>query len=188
MTHMGGQVHRGEIPASAVGNVVYFVTSTDANGNTGTSVLKSIDTSGDCSGLPSTYCTGKLNTDGCVPHIEFAGAPKLGGTTSFTIRGLEVLANQTGLLFYSKQGANNAPFFGGTICIGNGIVRTPGQFAGGAGPCGGEYVFDFNSWIHSGPDAGLVAGQKVWAQYWCRDPMSTGGSGLTDGVTFTICP
>ena len=131
---------------------------------------------------------GKLNTDGCVPTIDFEGAPRVGGITQFTIRANDVLAGQPGLLFYSKQGSNDAPFFGGTICIGNGILRTPGQFATGAGPCGGSFAFDFNAWIASGSDPLLVPGQKVWAQYWCRDPQSSGGSGLTDGVTFTICP
>ena len=28
----------------------------------------------------------------------------------------------------------------------------------------------------------------VWAQYGYRDVASLGGVGLTDGVTFTICP
>ncbi|HVS17963.1 MAG TPA: VCBS repeat-containing protein, partial [Planctomycetota bacterium] len=150
MSFSGGQVFRGELPASAVGNVRYRVRSIDPQGNVGQSNLKAIDTSGGCSGQPATYCAAKLNTDGCVPRIEFEGAPKVGGTTSFVIRGLDVLAGQTGLLFYSKAGPGSAPFFGGTICIGNGILRTPGQVSGGAGACGGAYAFDFNAWIASG--------------------------------------
>ncbi|HVS17962.1 MAG TPA: VCBS repeat-containing protein [Planctomycetota bacterium] len=188
MGFMGGQVFGGELPASAVGNVRYFVSSTDEHGNTGTSKFKSIDTNGGCSGQVATYCTGKLNTQGCVPHIDFAGAPKAGGTTNFLIRGHDVLPGQTGLLFYSKTGPANVPFNGGTLCIGGQIVRTPGLVSSGAGLCGGTYEVNFNVWISMGVDPLLVPGQKVWAQYWCRDPLSSGGSGLTDGVTFTICP
>jgi hypothetical protein len=184
----GGQVLRGELPASAVGNVRYFVRSTDEHGNVGESDLKSIDTAGGCSGQAATYCTPKLNSDGCLPRMEFEGAPKVGGLTSFVIRGTDVLANANGLLIYSKAGPNNAPFNGGVLCVGAGLLRTPGQNSGGAGPCGGTLVFDFNSWVALGSDPALVAGQKVWAQFWYRDVASPGGNGLTNGVTFTLCP
>jgi hypothetical protein len=188
MTWSGGQILRGELPASAVGNVRYFARSTDEHGNTGESNWASVNTAGGCGGQISTYCTGKLNTDGCVPKIEFLGVPRLGGFLNFVLRGTGVLANANGLLIYSKSGANSAPFNGGTLCVGAGLLRTPGQNSGGAGPCGGLLQFDFNSWIFLGGDPGLVAGQKVWAQYWYRDVASLGGTGLTNGVTFTICP
>jgi len=188
MTWSGGQILRGELPASAVGNVRYFVRSTDEHGNTGQSKLKAVDTAGGCSGQPATYCTGKLNTDGCVPRIEFEGAPKVGGLTNFVIRGTDVLANANGLLIYSKAGPNSAPFNGGVLCVGAGLLRTPGQNSGGAGACGGTLSFDFNAYAALGSDPGLVPGQKVWAQYWYRDVASLAGTGLTDGVTFTLCP
>jgi hypothetical protein len=188
MTWSGGQILRGELPASAVGNVRYFVRSSDEHGNTGESGWKSIDTAGGCSGQVATYCTGKLNTDGCVPRIEFTGAPHVGGPTNFTIRGVDVLANANGLLIYSKSGPGSTPFHGGTLCIGAGLLRTPGQNSGGAGPCGGTLSFDFNAYAGLGVDPGLVPGQKVWAQYWYRDVASLGGTGLTDAVTFTLCP
>jgi hypothetical protein len=188
MAWSGGRILRGELPASAVGNVRYFVRSSDEHGNTGESGWKSIDTAGGCSGQVATYCTGKLNTDGCVPRIEFTGAPHVGGPTSFTIRGVDVLANANGLLIYSKSGPGSAPFHGGTLCIGAGLLRTPGQNSGGAGPCGGTLSFDFNAYAGLGVDPGLVPGQKVWAQYWYRDVASLGGTGLTHGVTFVLCP
>lgn len=188
MTPMGGQVYRGALPASAVGNVRYFATSTDENGNSGRSKIKSIDTSGGCSGQVSTYCVGKLNTDGCVPYIEFEGAPEYSATTSFDIFARDVLAGQTGLLFYTKDGAAEVPFNGGTICLGSGILRTAGQVSAGFGPCNGVFAFDFNFWIGSGIDPFLVPGQSVWAQYWYRDNLSLGGVGLTDAITFEICP
>jgi hypothetical protein len=188
VTFMGGQVYGGAIPSSAVGNVRYFVRSTDEYGNVGESNIKAIDTSGGCSGQPATYCTPKLNSDGCLPRIEFEGAPKVGGLTSFSIRGVDVLAGVNGLLFYSKAGPNSAPFNGGTLCVGAGLIRTPGQSSGGHGSCGGTFTFDFNAWVALGSDPGLVAGQKVWAQYWYRDLASPGGNGLTNGVSFTLCP
>jgi hypothetical protein len=188
MRWSGGQILRGALPASAVGNVRYFVRSTDEHGNAGESNWASINTAGQCGGQVSTYCTGKLNTDGCVPRIQFEGAPKVGGLTNFVLRGVDVLANANGLLIYSKAGPGSAPFHGGTLCIGAGLLRTPGQNSGGAGPCGGQLQFDFNAWVALGSDPALVAGQKVWAQYWYRDVASQGGTGLTDGVTFTLCP
>jgi hypothetical protein len=188
MGSSGGQVLRGELPASAVGNVRYFVRSTDEHGNVGESDLKGIDTAGGCSGQPATYCTPKLNSDGCLPRIEFEGAPEVGGPTSFLIRGTDVLSNANGLLIYSKSGPNNAPFNGGVLCVGAGLLRTPGQNSGGSGPCGGTLAFDFNAWAALGSDPALVPGQKVWAQYWYRDVASPGGNGLTNGVTFTLCP
>jgi hypothetical protein len=188
MGFMGGQAFLGALPASAVGNVRYFVRSTDEHGNVGLSDIKAIDTGGGCSGQPATYCTAKLNSDGCLPRMEFEGAPKVGGLTSFVIRGTDVLANANGLLIYSKVGPNNAPFNGGVLCVGAGLLRTPGQNSGGSGPCGGTLVFDFNAWVVLGSDPALVAGQKVWAQFWYRDVVSPGGNGLTNGVTFTLCP
>jgi hypothetical protein len=188
MEWSGGQVLRGELPASAVGNVRYFVRSTDEHGNTAESDLKAISTAGGCSGQPATYCTPKLNSDGCLPRMEFEGAPKVGGITNFVIRATDVLANANGLLIYSKTGPNNAPFNGGVLCVGAGLLRTPGQNSGGAGACGGTLSFNFNNWVALGSDPALVAGQKVWAQFWYRDVLSPGGNGLTNGVTFTLCP
>jgi hypothetical protein len=49
-------------------------------------------------------------------------------------------------------------------------------------------TFDFNARIQSGIDPLLVAGQFCAAQYYFRDPGDPFTTGLTDGVSFTICP
>jgi hypothetical protein len=69
--------------------------------------------------------------------------------------------------------------------------RTPLQPSGGLAPppgCSGSFAIDFNAWIQGGNDPGLVAGAQVHGQYWYRDPGSSLGTGLSDGITFSICP
>jgi len=54
--------------------------------------------------------------------------------------------------------------------------------------CSGSYALDFNAWIGRGADPQLVGGAQVWGQFWSRDPQSPSGTGLSDAITFTICP
>jgi hypothetical protein len=72
------------------------------------------------------------------------------------------------------------------------VNRLPMMFSSGnVGPtdCSGVFSYDFNARIRSGADAALVAGEDVFAQYWYRDPASSGGGiGMTDAVQFRICP
>jgi len=95
---------------------------------------------------------------------------------------------KNGLLFYSKTGPLSVPIQGGFLCVAAPTRRTPVQSSGGAGSCGGSFAFDFNAYIASGADAGLVPGQGVWAQYWFRDPQSPSSTGLTNAVRFVIEP
>jgi hypothetical protein len=69
-------------------------------------------------------------------------------------------------------------------------VRTMLQNSGGTPPCGGSFQMDFNAYIASGKDPGLVAGQQVWVQTWSRDPgfAPPNNTSLSDAVTFTLCP
>ena len=101
-----------------------------------------------------------------------------------------VLANKVGLLLYSTTGPGGAPFQGGFLCVSAPAKRTPSQAStvGGPLPCVGNYSFDFNARIASGIDPALVSGQQVWTQYWSRDGGAPFGSGLTNAMTFTICP
>lgn len=138
---------------------------------------------------PAIYCTGKVNSLGCVPAINFSGAPSPVATTGFTIGVSSVLSNKSGLLFYGTGGRVAAPFQGGTLCVMPPIKRTPVQVSGGnPGPsdCSGAFAFDFNSLIASGHDASLISGVTVNAQYWYRDPASASTTGLSDAIEFTI--
>jgi hypothetical protein len=136
--------------------------------------------------VPQTYCTAKTNTDGCEPPIYAAGVPSASAGSGFTVGAWQVLAANNGILIYSKTGSASVPFQGGFLCLASPVVRTAMQNAGGSGPCGGSFAFDFNAYIATGFDPALVAGQNVWCQYWARDPGSPSGSSLSNGLQFMI--
>jgi hypothetical protein len=77
------------------------------------------------------------------------------------------------------------------LCVLPPLHRTPAQATGGTGvtpDCTGALRLEFEQVIASGDDPLLHAGRTVYAQYWFRDPAATFESGLTEGLTFTICP
>jgi len=139
---------------------------------------------------PVSYCTAKLNSQGCMPVIHSTGYPSATQALAFRIRASHVLNNKAGILFYG-YGAAATPFQGGTLCVQAPIQRVAPQQSGGNPPppdCSGTYAYDFNERIRSGVDPGLVPGEDVYAQYWSRDPQSPSQTGLTDGLVFVICP
>jgi len=138
----------------------------------------------------SSYCTAKTNSAGCVPSIATSGTPSASAGSGFSINTTSVLDNKFGLYFYSKTGGNNAPFQGGTLCAQPPLVYTMLQNSAGTAPCGGAFQIDFNAYVASGADPGLVAGQQVWAQTWSRDPgfAPPDNISLSDAVSFTLCP
>lgn len=139
---------------------------------------------------PVTYCTAKINSQGCTPAISWSGAPSASSGTPFTIQTSLVINNKPGILFYGISGAAGVPFQGGTLCATPPITRTPGQSSGGNPPpddCSGSLSIDFNAWVQSGIDPLLGAGVRVNAQHWYRDPTATFGSGLGNALEFTIC-
>lgn len=138
--------------------------------------------------LPCMYCTPKVNSQGCTPSVGFSGLPSLSGPDDFIITATNVLNNKPGMLLWSATPANS-PHWGGTLCLGGSIVRTPIQWAGGnSGPddCSGSYSFHFSQAymaLHF-----MSAGTETFAQYWSRDPAFTNPNnvGLTDALHFTI--
>jgi len=143
---------------------------------------------GGCTGNPAIYCTSKVNSMGCTPSIGATGTPSATAGSGFVLTTTNELDNKFGLYFYSKSGANNAPFQGGILCGLPPLVRTPVQNSGGTPPCGGAYTMDFNAYVAGGADPALVAGQQVWLQTWSRDPASPSTTNLSDAITFTLCP
>ena len=101
-----------------------------------------------------------------------------------------MLDNKFGVYFYSKSGANSVPFQGGILCGQPPLVRTMMQNSGGSAPCGGSFQLDFNAYVASGKDPGLIAGQQVWIQTWSRDPgfAPPNNTSLSDAVSFMLCP
>jgi Tol biopolymer transport system component len=143
-----------------------------------------------CGAPPSVYCTGKLNSAGCVPVLSTAGTPSAGSPAPFDLIASLVVNNKNGLLFYGLAPAS-APFSGGIKCVQAPTKRTPLQGSNGSAPpddCTGVFTYDFNQRIQSGVDPDLVAGTTVYAQYYYRDPASSFNTGLTPAACFTIQP
>ena len=143
----------------------------------------------DCGELVGTYCTAKTTSSGCLPSISTVGSPSATAGSGFTITASEVEPGNVGILFYGHDGANAAAFQGGFLCVQPPTWRTGPQSSGGAGPCSGSYALDFNAYVTSSIDPNLVPGAVIHGQFWFRDPAEPiSGTGLSGGVTFTLCP
>jgi len=145
------------------------------------------------SGWPaaSSYCVAKLNSLGCPPQIASSGAPSLSIADDFRVVASTILNSKPGILIWGPAPAA-IPFKGGTLCVGSPITRTTGQFSGGTPPpasdCSGSFSYHFSQAYMS--SNALTPGTSVYAQYWYRDPgyASPNDVGLTDAITFTVCP
>jgi glucose/arabinose dehydrogenase len=140
--------------------------------------------------VPATYCTGKLNSQLCLPTIAISGAPSASGAGSCVITASNIINNRNGLLFYG-YGPAALPFQGGFICTPTPVKRTPIQLSGGTPTgtnCTGTFTFNFNAFIASGADPALQVVGSAWgAQYWSRDSGDPFGSSLTNAVGGLIC-
>ena len=139
---------------------------------------------------PSTYCTAKTNSLGCVPSMSSSGLPSASAATPFAVTCANVINQKNGILFYSHQPAA-IPFQGGLLCANPPTQRTPVQSSGGSASgsdCSGAFSFDFNAQIQGGIDATLTAGSEVFAQYWSRDPVSASTTSLSNALRFLVQP
>ena len=142
---------------------------------------------------PTTYCTAKVNTQGCVPAIDGTGNAGFSDPGPFAINAVNVLNQKPAIFFYGLNGRAAAPFLGGTLCVLPPVRRSPVLLSAGNPPpddCSGSYSFDFNAWTQTGQDPALMVGDRVNGQYWTRDPAQPDGTGagLTDAIEFELCP
>jgi Tol biopolymer transport system component len=143
-----------------------------------------------CSGSVSTYCTAKLNSLGCMPSIGSSGLPSQSGPDNFYATATNVRNNKLGMMLWSLT-PDSHPFFGGTLCVHSPIKRTPGQNSGGSATgndCTGSYSYHFTQAYML--QQLLPSDTTVYAQFWSRDPgfAPPNNIGLTNGLSFTICP
>ena len=142
---------------------------------------------------PHVYCSGKTNSQGCLPTITWAGQPSATSQAPFMIESANLLNRKLVLLFYGYNSAFT-PFQGSTICVAPPLKRCPASTTGGnPGPatdCSGAPSLDFNARIRGGIDPGLVPGATVSARWYYRDLGDPAGfnTGLTDALRFAICP
>jgi len=138
-----------------------------------------------------TYCTAKSGLTCGTPAISAVGCPTAGATSGFYISAGPARGNRTGLVLYTTNGQNNAPFEGGTLCVATPLKRsTPINSGGTNGACDGVFIIDFNAFatgqLGGNPLPALgVAGTQVNAQIWGRDSLAT-GSFLSDGLEFLM--
>jgi hypothetical protein len=140
----------------------------------------------------ANYCTGKLNSAGCVPSINGVGSASISGGSSVTLTAQDVINGQTGLFVWSLT-PGNMPLYGGTLCIGQPLFRVLEPISsGGAGApgttCDGSFTRTIDAAFIS--SAGLGLGDSLHCQWIYRDPANPDGTGagLTDGVRVTVCP
>ncbi|HUR28825.1 MAG TPA: right-handed parallel beta-helix repeat-containing protein [Planctomycetota bacterium] len=137
----------------------------------------------------TTFCAGKLNSQGCVPVIGAIGSASATSANPFLVTAANEVTNKPGLLLLGFA-SSSQPFQGGTLCIAGPIKRLGGQRSGGSTPCSGTYAFDMQAHIQSGSQPGLTAGAVAYCQWWNRDPLDPAGfsSGLSNGLLFAIAP
>jgi hypothetical protein len=150
-----------------------------------------------CTGNPSSFCSSKFNSAGCVPYMDFTGFPSATAGSGFLVRCLDSLNNKSGLLFYGVSGQASIPFQGGTLCVAAPIKRTPAVNSGGNPPpndCSGIYSIDMNAFAVGGlggtPLPALtVPGTVVDCQWWGRDPGYAAplNTSLSNGLEYTVC-
>lgn len=135
---------------------------------------------------PTSYCVAKTNSLGCVPIIAANGSASL-SSGNMEIFCNNVVSQQFGLMVWSRAQAA-VPFFGGTLCLGGTLVRTPVTFSAGFGSmdCSGRLGFAADAAFLQA--SGLAAGEEAFAQWWYRDPGSAEGVGLSDGLRFIVLP
>lgn len=136
---------------------------------------------------PLAYCTGKVNSIGCLPNLVPSGLPSLSASSGFTLTAFQLPSNKLGLFFYGGAPLK-APFQGGTLCVQGPHVRSNVLASGGTSGCNGSFAFDFNAWIAGGNDPSVVAGDTLYGQFWFRDPPASFGVGFTDAVRFVAYP
>ena len=129
--------------------------------------------------LPATYCTAKINSQGCLPTIGSSGVPSASANSGFVISASNSLNHKNGLLLYSVAGRAASAFQGGTLCIQFPIKRTSAANSGGSLPptidCSGVFSIDMCAFasgsLGGNPLAALkIPGTLVDTQWWGRDP------------------
>ena len=136
-----------------------------------------------------TYCTPKINSLGCTPAIGFTGSPSMSGPDEFLVTASNVCNYRAGMLLWGRAPAS-IPYQGGYLCVAAPRHRTYLQDSGGnmgVEDCSGSYEFQIGHAFLSA--TGLGIGDRIYAQFWCRDPGSLPfASGFTDALEFPICP
>ncbi len=138
---------------------------------------------------PSTFCTAKVNSQGCTPSIAFTGDPTVAGPDDFNVSVPQFVNQSWGTLWWSLL-PDSAPFAGGTLCVQSPTITFPLQnTAGTALPaidCSGAMTFHVSQAFMTAN--GWTPGTTAFVQFVSRDRGFTapGNIGLSDGLRFTV--
>lgn len=156
-------------------------TSPDLNGN---------GLPDDCECGAVAYCTAGTSSVGCVATLSASGFASLSQPSGFVLAADGLEGGREGILFWGPA-PKSVPWgtSSSTLCVRAPTARTGVRPSGGSGgQCDGSLSLDFNAWMSSHPAVAPPVGSAVYVQGWFEDPGSSVGSGLTDGLSFPVCP
>ena len=133
---------------------------------------------------PRVYCQPSPVTGNHLRTLH-AGTPSASAGSGFTITHTQIPSSSRVQPHFSLSGPASAPFFGGLRCVRVPVFRMPQTQS-----VTGTHVLDFNAYIASGANPGLVAGQTVWFQLAAQNAAgaANGTFTLSAAVRFTIAP
>ncbi|HVS20058.1 MAG TPA: hypothetical protein VMT18_15750, partial [Planctomycetota bacterium] len=136
----------------------------------------------------TTYCEPKTNSQGCTPAISWKGHPSASAHVGFQLSCSQVVPDSPGFLMLGLGGQADLPFQGGTLCVGEPIVRTTPQTSGGSAGCDGSWSLDVNTWLFK--QHPMDPGDRFTCQWWGRDPGLTGpdSAQLSDALEVVLLP
>jgi hypothetical protein len=143
---------------------------------------------------PVTYCTAKVNSQGCQAHISASGNISASPTnwSHFILEATEVIADAPGVFFFG-QDRDLTPFLGGFLCVKSPTVSVA-ALAGSSstGTCTGTLSLDFSAYLASPASwqYHIFAGTILDGQFWYRDPHDPQGFGsaTSNAIEFAVTP
>jgi len=135
-----------------------------------------------------SYCTAKLNSQGCLPAMSAVGTANRSGADDFHLITSNVLNNKSGVLVWGRA-RGFSPLGGGNLCLAPPIYRRAIPSSGGSATgldCSGVYDYFLS---HAEMNLlGMLAGDTLHAQVWSRDPgwSPPNNIGLSDAREFTV--
>jgi hypothetical protein len=145
-------------------------------------------------GSVASYCTAGTTTNGCNTLLWASGTASASGAGAFTLTATTVEGQKQGLFFYGVNGAQAVVWGGGPsfLCVKSPLQRMLPQNSGGtSGTCDGVLTSNWNAFVAATPialGAPFSAGDRVHTQAWFRDPASATTTGLSNALSFVVCP
>jgi hypothetical protein len=141
------------------------------------------------------YCTAGTSTNGCNATMSATNQPSLTQAAPCVLTITNVEGQKSGIVFYGLSPASGSwCTIGGTslLCVKAPTQRTITATSGGTiGACDGSIALDWDAYQLANPSAlgnPWLAGAKVYAQGWYRDPPACKTTNMSDAVELTYVP